>query len=308
MKTLNKILLFSLALLLGASTFGQQLPQYSQYILNRYVINPASAGSENYFVGQTNYRNQWAGITDAPSTYILSVNGPVSSNMGLGGYVFSDVTGPTRRNGFSFSYAYHIKLNDELKLSMAVNAGLLQFTVDGTEITFAEDGDDILASATENNLFPDAGFSFYLYGPNYFFGASAPQLIRNQLDFDNSIKDPTGRLTSHYFITGGYTYQLNDDFELEPSMLLKYVSPVPLQYEFSFRGIYKQQFWLGGSYRKSDAIVMLAGFTLQENISIGYAYDFIQSDLGNYSSGSHEIMLSIKFNKRKSTIKDEAEE
>ncbi len=302
-----KLLLFLTVLLLSQSSIAQQLPQYSQYILNRYVINPASAGSEQYFVGQTNYRNQWEGITDAPSTYILSVNGPLASNMGIGGYVFSDVTGPTRRNGFSLSYAYHLKLNDELKLSLAVNGGLLQYTVDGTEITFGEDGDDVLASAQENNLFPDAGFSFYLYGPNYFFGASAPQLIRNQLDFDNSIKDPTGRLTSHYFITGGYTYEINSNFELEPSMMLKYVQPVPLQYEFSLRGIYKQMAWVGASYRKSDAIVMLIGYTLNESISFGYAYDFIQSDLGNYSSGSHEIMLSIKFNERKSTIKNAEE-
>jgi type IX secretion system PorP/SprF family membrane protein len=299
-----KLLFCTIALIMTSEGFAQQLPQYSQYILNRYVINPASAGADNYFVGQTNYRNQWQGIKDAPSTYILSVNGPLGSNMGVGGYLFSDVTGPTRRNGFNLSYAYKIKINDELKLSMAINAGLLQYTVDGTEITFAEDGDDILASAQENNLFPDAGFSLYLYGPNYFFGASAPQLIRNQLDFENSIEDPTGRLTSHYFITGGYTFELNSDFELEPSMLLKYVEPVPLQYEFSARGIYKEFAWLGVSYRKTDAIVMLVGFTLQENISLGYAYDFIQSDLGNYSSGSHEIMLSVRFNKRKSPIKD----
>lgn len=308
MKSIRVLLLFSVLLSGCCSLFAQQLPQYSQYILNRYVINPASAGSEKHFVGQTNYRNQWAGITDAPSTYILSVNGPISDKMGVGGYLFSDVTGPTRRTGFNFSYAYHIKLNDQLKLSMALNAGLLQYTIDGTEITFGEDGDDILASAQENNLFPDAGFSLYLYGRNYFFGASAPQLIRNELDFKNSIRDPTGRLTSHYFITGGYTHDLNDQFQIEPSMLLKYVSPLPLQYEFSVRSIYRQMAWLGLSYRKSDAIVLLAGYTLKENISIGYAYDFIQSDLGNYSSGSHEIMLSIRFNKRGSTIKDEVDE
>lgn len=290
---------------MGLSSMAQQLPQYSQYLLNRYVINPASAGSEPYFVGQTNYRNQWAGIKDAPSTYILSVNGPLNDKMGIGGYLFSDVTGPTQRTGFSLSYSYHLQLNSDLRLSMAINAGLLQYTVDGTEITFADNSDNILASARENNLFPDAGFSVYLYASNYFFGASAPQLIRNELDFENSIEDPSGRLTSHYFITGGYTYKLNDLFDIEPSLLLKYVQPVPLSYEISVRGIYDQMVWLGFSYRKSDAIVLLAGYTLQDNISIGYAYDFIQSNIGNYSSGSHEIMLSIKFNKRKSTIAED---
>jgi len=305
LKQFYKSVMMLCLLALGTSAYAQQLPQYSQYILNRYVINPASAGSENYFVGQTNYRNQWAGIKDAPSTYILSVNGPISSNMGIGGYLFSDVTGPTRRNGFNFSYSYILQLNSELRLSMALNAGLLQYTVDGTEITFADESDNVISSAREDNLFPDAGFSLYLFGPNYFFGASAPQLIRNQLDFERSIQDPTGRLTNHYFITGGYTFEINDLFEVEPSLLLKYVSPVPLQYEFSVRGIYDNMAWLGLSYRKTDAIVLLAGYTLQDNISVGYSYDLIQSEIGNYSGGSHEIMLSVRFNRRKSTIAEE---
>jgi type IX secretion system PorP/SprF family membrane protein len=304
-KRIHRTLLALCLIVIGSVAFAQQLPQYSQYILNRYVINPASAGSENHFVGQTNYRNQWAGIKDAPSTYILSVNGPLSTNMGIGGYLFSDVTGPTQRNGFNLSYSYIIQLNSEIRLSMAVNAGLLQYTVDGTEITFADESDNIPSAARENNLFPDAGFSFYLFGPNYFFGASAPQLIRNQLDFEKSIEDPSGRLTSHYFITGGYTYAINDQFEVEPSLLLKYVKPVPMQYEFSVRGIYEDMVWLGLSYRKTDAIVLLAGYTLQDNISIGYSYDLIQSEIGNYSGGSHEIMLSVKFNRRKSTIPEE---
>jgi type IX secretion system PorP/SprF family membrane protein len=284
----------------GSALFAQQLPQYSQYILNRYVINPASAGTEDYFVGQTNYRSQWEGVQDAPRTYILSVNGPLKKkNMGIGGYLFTDITGPTKRNGFNLSYAYHLKLNEEIKLSMSINAGMLQYTIDGSEITFEDESDQVRSNIPESNLFPDAGFSFYLYGPNYYFGASAPQLIQNQLDFERSIKDPTGRLVNHYFITGGYTYAIDDQFDIEPSMLLKYVKPTPLSYEFTVRGLYQQKAWMGLSYRRSDAIVLLAGYTFQENLSFGYSYDIIQSDIRNYSTGSHEIMLSIKFNNHK---------
>ncbi len=297
-------LIFGFFSFFSFSAIAQQLPQYSQYLLNKYVINPASAGTENYFLGQTNYRSQWDGIKDAPRTYILSVNGPLNDAMGIGGYLFSDVTGPTRRTGFSLSYAYHVRLNSDIKLSMAINGGLLQYSVDGSEITFADPDDNLNSPSQESNLFPDAGFSLYLYGDNFFFGASAPQLIRNQLDFDNSIKDPTGRLTSHYFITGGYTYSINSDFDIEPSMLLKYVQPVPLSYELSLRGLYKKTAWLGFSYRRSDALILLLGYTLQQNLSIGYSYDIIQSDIQNYSSGSHEIMLSVKFNKKKTTLKD----
>lgn len=303
---MKKIIIYLFFLLFGFGSKAQQLPQYSQYILNRYVINPASAGSENYFVGQSNYRTQWEGIKDAPRTYILSANGPLANQkMGIGGYIFVDVTGPTRRNGLNLSYAYHVNLNAEVKLSMAINAGILNYTVDGTEINFKDQSDNVISQVQESNTYPDAGFSFYLYAPKYFFGASAPQLIQNQLDFQNSIKDPTGRLVNHYFVTGGYSYEVHPDIQLEPSMLLKYVKPIDMQYEFSLRGIYQNMAWLGFSYRKSDAVVMLVGYTFQNNFSFGYSYDFIQSSIQEYSTGSHEIMLSIKFNKPSANTVDE---
>lgn len=297
---MKKILISTLLVFFAVVVLkAQQLPQYSQYILNRYVINPASAGSENYFVGQSNFRSQWEGIQDAPRTYILSVNGPLKNQkMGIGGYLFSDITGPTRRNGFSLSYSYHFNITSEVKLSFAVNGGVLSYGVDGTEINFKDQSDRLASQSQERNIFPDAGFSFYLYAPKYFFGASAPQLIQNQLDFQGSVSDPSGRLTNHYFITGSYTFDVNDNINVEPSMLLKYVNPIPMQYEFSVRGIYQKAAWLGFSYRQSDAIVLLGGYTFQDSFSIGYSYDLIHSAIANYSTGTHEITLSIKFNNK----------
>jgi type IX secretion system PorP/SprF family membrane protein len=296
-----KNLFLLLSLVSGLFAFSQQLPQYSQYLLNRYVINPASAGSENYFVGQTNFRSQWSGIRDAPRTYILSANGPIREEMGLGGYLFVDATGPTRRNGFSLSYAYHLNLNSDIRLSMALNAGILQYSIDGSEIIFEDASDELFINSRQVNTYPDAGFSFYLYADNYFFGASAPQLIRNELDFDNTVRDPGGRLSTHFFVMGGYKHEINSDFAVEPSFLLKYVKPVPMQYEFSVRGMYQDLAWLGFSYRKSDAIVLLTGINILDNITLAYAYDIIQSDIRSYSTGSHEIMLSVKFNNRPSS-------
>jgi type IX secretion system PorP/SprF family membrane protein len=295
---MKKILLIINILGIGLlSAKAQQLPQYSQYILNKYVINPASAGSENYFSGQTNYRSQWEGVQDAPRTYILSVNGPISKqNMGIGGYMFTDITGPTRRNGFSLSYSYHVKISPSIKLSLSVNAGVLQYAVDGSEITF--DRPDRLGSTfIENNILPDAGFSFYLYHKNFFLGGSAPQLIRNEITFEESLGELQGTLENHFFLMGGYQAAIGENFMVEPSFLLKYVDPVPMQYEATIRGLYKENYWLGVSYRQDAALAMLIGITLQETLSLGYSYDFIQSNFSNYSTGSHEIMLSIRFNK-----------
>ena len=105
-------------------------------------------------------------------------------------------------------------------------------------------------------------------------------------------------MVNHYFVTGGYEYELNGDIKIEPSFLLKYVDPLPVQYEFTLRGIYQDKLWLGGAYRKGTAIGLLIGYTLQDNLSIGYSYDILQSDIRNYSTGTHEIMLSLKFNNK----------
>lgn len=281
------------------SVTAQQLPQYSQYILNKYVINPASAGTENYFTGQINYRSQWEGVQDAPRTYMLSVNGPIASqNMGIGGYIFNDIVGPTRRSGISLSYAYHVKLSSTLKLSLSVNAGILQYGIDGSEITF-DRPDNVGSAFIENNLLPDAGASFYLHHKKFFLGGSAPQLIRSEINFEESVEEQTGTLSNHFFLMGGYQANIGENFKIEPSFLLKYIEPIPVQYEVTLRGLYKDNYWLGVGYRQDAAFNLLIGITLQESLSLGYSYDFIQSDVANYSTGSHEIMLSVRFNKGK---------
>ena len=121
---MRKLLIISILIFCGNHMFSQQLPHFSQYFLNDYLINPAVAGSRDYFEGVSTHRYQWEGVTDAPRTYTLSVNGPTKNRkMGLGGYLFTDHAGPTRRTGFSLSYAYHLKINDGLKLGLGLNAG-----------------------------------------------------------------------------------------------------------------------------------------------------------------------------------------
>src|ERR1035437_9464062 len=123
------------SVLCSLESFAQQLPTFSQYMLNDYFQNPAIAGSRNYFDAVSINRLQWVGITDAPRTYCFSMNGPITKkNMGVGGYIYSDITGPTRRTGASGSYAYHIKLQEKIKLSLSVSAGIEQFAIDGSKL------------------------------------------------------------------------------------------------------------------------------------------------------------------------------
>lgn len=279
---------------------AQQLPHYSNYMLNDYPMNPAVGGSNPYFVGMSNNRYQWIGITDAPRTYMLSVNGPTRNlKMGLGGLLFTDIVGPTRRTGLYASYAYHLKLNEKIRLSLGLSAGLLQFMVDGSKLTLHDPHDNVISSGVESVFMPDFGAGVYAYSidKKWYVGASVPQILQSKIRFSNYTSSELSKLATHYYVTAGYKFPLGDDFKVEPSVCLKYVTPAPFQFDLGLRAIYKDKIWLGGAFRYLDAISAIVGFTMQENLTFAYSYDFTTTDIKKYSTGTHELMIGIKFHK-----------
>ncbi len=292
---MKRIILISF-LVFSGTLFAQQLPHFSQYYLNDYLINPAVAGTRPYFEGKSAHRYQWEGITDAPRTYTLSAHGPTKNQkMGLGGYLFTDHVGPTRRTGFNLSYAYHLKINESLNLSLGLSAGVLQFMIDGSKITLRESDDDIITNGVQSVLLPDAGFGFYLYHEKYYFGFSAPQLLNSRVTFFKDGRNPEGTLPSHFFVNGGYRFVLDEDFTIEPSVFVKYVKPAPVQMEGTLRIIYQDKLWLSGTYRDKDAITASLGYLINNSFTIAYAYDFTTTNLKNYSNGTHELMIGVRF-------------
>ena len=293
-----KRLILYICLLLGITYVveAQQLPQLTNYMLNDYILNPALSGIKENFEIKSDYRQQWVGIVDAPVTYILSADGPVASkNMGYGGYVYNDVTGPTRRLGVTGTYAYHAKLTEKWKLSLGLSAGLLQYTLDGSQISLHDPGDMALSPFIQNTLVPAFGFGALLYSDKFYLGASVPQIYQDHLQFTGTITALSSVLATHYYISAGYKYDINDNYRLEPSLLFTYVNPVPPQLDLGLRLTYKGGFWGGIGLRTGDAIPIMVGYTMSDYISFGYSYDILISSLRKYSTGSHEIMLAIKF-------------
>ncbi len=293
MKKISTLLIF---MYVALNAMAQQVPLYTQYMMNEYILNPAAGGKNDFFEAKSNNRYQWKGITDAPRTYILSVNGPLHSRkVGLGGYLFTDITGPTRRTGIYASYAYHLKINDKVKLGMGLSAGLLQFTVDGSKINLRDDADVALNNSLQSVLLPDFGFGLYLYSKQFSLGFSAPQLVQNKLDLYQSTSNIASKLEDHYFINGSYRIRPSEDFEIEPSILIKVLKPVPTQIDAGLKIMYKEMLWLGGAYRTKDAYSLLVGLCIQKHITFAYSHDFTFSNLKNYSTGTHEIVVGLKF-------------
>lgn len=296
------VLLLFIGLGLEQQSTAQQIPLFSQYKFNEYLYNPAVAGSDDNFEAHLIQRYQWRGITDAPRTFNLNAYGPLASlKMGVGAMVYSDIVGPTRRTGFQGSYSYQLQLNERMRLGFGISLGFDQYTIDGTQIKLDQSDDPALQNYRGSAYEFNSKFGVYFYGDNYYAGISIPQLVPDKINIFESATN-TAKIEEHYIINGGYKFDLGEDFKIEPSLLMRWKSPAPVQFDVSVWAYYKEMIWLGITYRTDDAISFGIGFSYNNILMIGYAYDYTTSYLSNYTSGSHEIMLGYKF--KSSTAKE----
>lgn len=281
-----------------AST-AQQLPLYSQYMMNAFLLNPAIAGSVDYFPIRLTARQQWVGINDAPSTQALSAHYLFEyQKLGVGGYIFNDQFGPMSRIGIQACASYHIPLsgiNSKLGIGLALKG--FQFKFDESKLKAIDDADPALSYSTVTKFVPDADFGMYLYNDKYFVGVSATQLVQLNIDFGDSSVDKNS-IIRHYYAMGGYKFTLSEDFDIEPSLLFKGTMQTPWQIDFNVKGYYKRMYWLGVSYRSSKDIVAMLGIKVKKYY-LGYAFDYTMSNIKRYTSGSHEILLGINITEGK---------
>jgi type IX secretion system PorP/SprF family membrane protein len=281
---------------------AQQMPQYTQYTWNDYMINPAVAGTHNYLQVRAFSRMQWLGISGAPQTYSISVYGPTKEQpMGYGGYIYSDYTGPTSRLVFKGSYAYNIPINSNIRISGGISLGGIQYKVDGTQFDTQaiEDiwgQDPVIDGTVRSNFIPDASAGIYVYSTYFFAGISAHQLIGNKLNKITPEQVGLNRLKQHYYLAGGYNFILNRDLMIQPSILVREMFPAPPQAEITARAIYQRIVWGGLSFRTNDAFAFMAGYNHENRWYFGVSYDFTYSRLRQYSNGTIEVMFGLKFN------------
>jgi type IX secretion system PorP/SprF family membrane protein len=282
---------------------AQQLPQITQYMNNNYAINPAVAGMYDYYQINSTIRNQWVGLNEGPRTSIISIYGKHSSNVGLGGTVYSDVTGPTSRMGGSASYTYAFQITQKIKLALALQAGFTQFKII-KNLQTEHENDPLLKGGDVVEALPDATFGVNLSGNNWYLGAAIPQLLSSELklmddDFAR-IYDTTsqnGKLASHIYILGAYTYDINSQISIEPSFFLKSVVGAKTQLDFGIKSEYKKLIWAGINYKMNNELSSMAalfGYNINDRFNIGYSYGMPSSVTSNYYSGSHEFLLGVR--------------
>lgn len=281
----------------GYAAFAQQTPLMSHYMFNGLLLNPAYAGSKEYVSNTMLYRKQWAGIEGAPVTYNGSVHGLLKKKkLGLGAILQQDKIGVTRQTDFYGVFAYHMPLGLG-KLSLGLQAGVSNFSSNVVDLTYWDPGDKVFAYNTFSNLLPNAGFGAYYYRELFYAGLSAPFIISYDPNESASldINMPVHRQVRRYLFTAGGVIETERELKFKPSVLIRYEANAKLQYDINLNLLINDLFWIGASYRSDESVVALFEYQVSKKLRIGYSYDYTLGALGNYSTGSHEVMIGYDF-------------
>lgn len=295
---MKKIISITILALSSLFVQAQQEIMVSQYMFNGLFINPAYAGSHEYFRTTLLHRSQWVEFEGAPKTFIVSIDGPISNEkMGLGFSVAHDKIGVTSQTDFSANYAYKVKLGNG-KLSFGIKGALSNYSANTNELKVWDDNDQILEDDNQSKFLPKFGFGTYYYSERWYAGISIPTLLayENGEEFSLNV-DQSSFLRKHFLINGGYVFDLNDKLKLKPSTLIKYVKSAPIEMDINCSVLYNETIWLGVSYRTKDAIVGIIEYQANKRFRVGYSYDFTLTEIGDHSSGSHEIMIGYDLGK-----------
>jgi len=284
-----------------ADTAAQQDPHYTQYMYNMNVINPAYAGSKENLAFGLLYRKQWVDIEDSPTTATFSGHSPVGRNVGLGLSVINDRIGPVEETNVYGDFSYTLNLGGEHRLALGLKAGVTFHDVSlFTDIgqSNVPDPDDPAFRENSNSTYFNVGAGFFYYTQNYYLAFSVPNMVKaKHLDInDDGQERQFGSETQHYFLTGGYVFQLSDNVKFKPSFMLKSAFEVSPSIDGSANFLFFERFEIGATYRLDDSFGGMVNYAITPNLRIGYAYDHIISDLDVTTPASHEVILLFDLN------------
>jgi len=288
-------LIFMSIILFSLKGMAQQDPLFTQYMYNMSVINPAYATDNPGMLNLGGiYRSQWVGIDGAPETFSFFAHTPVSERIELGISVIHDeIGGVQKENNITADFAYVLPLNESNKLSFGVKGGLTTFDSNLTGLETNQQNDPAFQNI--NEVFPVFGVGAYWFGDNYYLGASAPNLFTSKHLENRQGLVKYGEENVHYYLTGGYVFDLSENFKLKPAFMARGVQGSPLSVDITANVLMFNRLEAGIGYRIDDSVTGLINFAVTPQIKVGYAYDRTTSNLGDYNDGSHEIMLLFDF-------------
>lgn len=299
-KPLSKYLLLTWMGLISIQSLAQQDPQYTQYMYNMSVLNPAYATDNPDVINfGALYRAQWVGSEGGPTTGTFFAHSPIAKKVEMGLSIIHDQIGDVVKETNAYvDFAYVLKLNENQKLSFGLKAGATFFSTNFNGFVYSDDLPDPAFANNLSKVFPNIGVGTFYFGENYYLGLSSPNLIKStHLERQDGIIR-NGVEEMHFFFTGGYVFNLNENLKFKPAFMSKAVSGAPISFDVTGNFLINNVFEIGAGYRWDDSVSGLVNFKVSPSVRIGYAYDYTLSNLGRFNSGSHEIMILFDLNKK----------
>lgn len=295
---MKKIIIIILIAITGYNSNAQQDAMFTHYMFNTLAVNPAYAGSRDALTVTGLYRSQWVGFDGAPTTQTVTLHTPIlNQNSGIGLSLINDKIGPTNTTSFYVDFSYKIKLSKKSSLAFGLKGGMNMVKHNLTDLSLETQNDPAFMNDFQSKLLPNFGFGMYYYTDKFYAGLSIPKLLEN--NFSSNTVSGTTNLASekrHYFLIAGSVFDLNEEIKLKPTAFVKVTNGAPIEADLTASFIFNDKFWLGAMFRTGDAIGLLAGFNITDQLAIGYSFDWSYANTTvKYNGGSHELMLRYDF-------------
>ncbi len=284
---------FLFVLLLTVSSRAQQVPQFTQYMFNPLVLNPAYAGSREVINTVLLYRNQWVNMEGAPTTVTASINSPLKNKkMGVGLHVISDKIGPSNNTHYVASYAYRIRLGQG-KLAFGLRAGVYDYRYDWSKVDYKDKADVFNSQQQTRILKPGFDFGMYYYNSSLYAGIAITQLSYSKKQETNSLSNFQNQLAPHVIATLGKAFELNSIVTLRPSAVARYTMNAPINADVNLNVLLDEKLWLGVGVRSNKELVFNAEYAITRLMRVGYSYDVASQKMQSANKGSHEIFIGF---------------
>lgn len=304
---MKKLLLGIIVISCWFSVNAQQEAQYTQFMYNQAFYNPAFAGARGIPSVQTIFRRQWISYEGAPTSAIVSFNAPIVANkVGVGLSLSTLSLGIQRYWQAAMSYSYNINLDDDVDIRLGLSGNMKNLSMnfnDERNVLREENDPSIVENAVANTFTGNFGLGIYGMAKNVFFGVSVPNLLKNEISFNDENLIVLAEEAQHmYFLLGGI-FPVNEDLKFKPSLLGKYVQNAPFDIDLNASLIFENRIIAGLSYRAGgtgagESLDLTLLYQMKE-IALGVAYDISLSDISRHTAGTFEFLFRYDFIKDK---------
>ncbi len=298
---INRIIVLIFMLGFFIQVKAQHNPQFTHFMFNKLIYNPAYAGDREALAASAVYRNQWLGIEGAPTTLNFNIHTPFArERAGIGLSVVADKIGAVNTTFANISYNYRVPVGETAKLSIGISARVEHGRLDFTQVDAFDTGDEFILNDIDNSVRPNFGAGLFLSGKNYYVGLSIPTILRNNLysaaGFESVFRT--------YYAMGAVVLDVSDNVKFKPAVLLSYNQNAPFDMDLNASFLLMDALWLGATWRLDDSIDALIQYQFTPSLRAGMAFDFTTSELNSQTSGGYEIMLEYIFTKENKQLRN----